>query len=77
MDGVDLILEAKAAGLSVALDGDRLVIRGPRSADAVARKLITNKPAVVVAMRWRDTVVTVTQPAQSLGKTGLCHRHRG
>lgn len=50
MDGVALIREAEAAGLAVHLDGDRLVVRGPRSAEAAAQRLIANKPAVVAAL---------------------------
>ena len=51
MDGIALIVEAAAAGLSIRLDGDRVVIRGPKSADAVARRLLANKPAVVAVLR--------------------------
>ncbi len=34
MDGLALLRAADAAGLTVNVDGDRLVIHGPRSADA-------------------------------------------
>ena len=34
MDGLTLLAEAGAAGLTILADGDRLVIRGPKSADA-------------------------------------------
>ncbi len=51
MDGLALLRTAAAAGLTVHLDGERLVIRGPRSADAIARQLISHKPAVVAAIR--------------------------
>jgi len=51
MGGIDLILEAEAAGLTVRLDGERVVIRGPRSAEPLARKLLDHKPAVVAVLR--------------------------
>lgn len=49
MDGLTLLQEASVAGLMVLADGDRLVIRGPRSADAVARRLLAHK-AVILAV---------------------------
>jgi hypothetical protein len=51
MDGITLLLEAQAAGLSVRVDGDKLIIRGPRSAELIARRLLAYKPAVVAALR--------------------------
>ena len=57
MDGLTLLRQAREAGLAVALDGDRLVIRGPKRAEPVARLLIQNKPEVVAALAgpsdWR------------------------
>jgi hypothetical protein len=49
MDGLTLLSEGQAAGLIVIADGDRLVIRGPKSADAVARRLLAHK-AVILAV---------------------------
>ncbi len=57
MDGLTLLRTAAAAGLSVRLDGERLVIRGPRSADAVAKLLIAEKPAVVAALQMTPATV--------------------
>ena len=50
MDGLALLRAADAAGLTVNVDGDRLVIRGPRSADATARALLEQKPEVMAAL---------------------------
>ncbi len=50
MDGLTLLQEASAAGLMVLADGDRLVIRGPRSADAVARRLLAHKAVILAAL---------------------------
>ncbi len=36
MGAVSLLQEAEAAGLSVRVDGDRLVVRGPKSAGGAA-----------------------------------------
>jgi len=52
MDGLTLLSEATAAGLTIRVDGDRLVIRGPKTADAVARRLLEHKPEVVAALGW-------------------------
>jgi hypothetical protein len=51
MDGIALVLEAQAAGLSIRLEGDRLVVHGPKSADAVARRLLAHKAVVVAALQ--------------------------
>ena len=56
MDGLTLIREAKAAGLSVAVAGEQLIIRGPRQAEQVARKLIAHKSAVLAAIAVQDDV---------------------
>ena len=50
MDGLTMLSEARAAGLIVMADGDRLVIRGPRSADTIARRLLANKAVVMAAL---------------------------
>ena len=50
MDGLTLLADARFAGLTVTADGDRLVIRGPASADAEARLLLANKGAVLAAL---------------------------
>ena len=47
MDGLALLQAADAAGLTVNVDGDRLVIRGPRSCEAQAKALMAHKEDVV------------------------------
>jgi hypothetical protein len=47
MVGLSLLAEADAAGLTVTADGGRLVVRGPRRAEPLARRLIENKLAVL------------------------------
>ena len=49
----DLLNEARNAGLTVRVDGARLVVRGPRSAEAVARRLLNRKPEVLTALASR------------------------
>lgn len=46
-----LLRAARAAGLTVEADGDKLVIRGPKSADATARLLIEHKADVLPLVR--------------------------
>ncbi len=67
MDGIDLILRAEAAGLSIGLNGDRLVIRGPRSAESFARALLDRKAEVVALLR---TASWVLRP-DTRGRLGL------
>ncbi len=47
MDSLRLLEEARAAGLTVTRAGDRLHIRGPRSAEPIARQLIACKNDVL------------------------------
>jgi hypothetical protein len=61
MDGLTLLRRARDAGLNVAAEGDKLVIRGPKRAERVARLLIEHKPEVLAtlvpaqraAQQWR------------------------
>jgi hypothetical protein len=62
MDGLTLLRRAHDAGLAVAAEGDKLVIRGPKRAEPVALLLIEHKPEVLAtlapaqraAQQWRD-----------------------
>ena len=67
MDGVEMLEEARAAGLAVWSEGDKLVIKGPRSAGALALSLIEHKAQVLPLVRqpvipwvlaeWRRTSI--------------------
>src|SRR5262245_5563591 len=50
MDGLMLLHRARDAGLAVAAEDDRLVIRGPRRAESVARLLLEHKRQVMAAL---------------------------
>jgi len=50
MDGLTLLNKAQSAGLMVEAQGDRLFIRGPKGAEAVAKELIDRKTAVMAAL---------------------------
>jgi hypothetical protein len=50
MDGMTLLRQASEAGLAVAAQGNKLVIRGPRRAEPVARLLIERKREVLAAL---------------------------
>ena len=54
MDGLSLLRQAEEAGLAVALDGGRLVIRGSKRAEPVARLLIEHKPDVLAVLARAD-----------------------
>ncbi len=47
MDCLKLLTEAQQAGLKVAAEGDRLVIRGPNSAGHIAEALISRKQEIM------------------------------
>jgi hypothetical protein len=64
MDGLSLLQEAWAAGLTVQADGNRLIIRGPWSADAVAHRLLTHKPVVLAAIQVLTPTVTMAGPQE-------------
>ncbi len=60
MDGVVLLVEANAAGLTVRFAGDRLVIRGPRRCAALAQSILDHKPDVMAALaEWGDAAAAV------------------
>src|SRR5262245_37508294 len=50
MDGVTLLEEARTAGLIVRSIGRSLEIRGPRRAEAIAKRLLAQKPVVKAAL---------------------------
>jgi hypothetical protein len=61
MERVGAVLaEARAVGLEVRAEVDRLVVRGPRLHEAIARQLLAQKPVVLALLieeeaelRWR------------------------
>jgi hypothetical protein len=62
MDGLELLREARAAGLVVLAEGDRLRIRGPRQAEPVARRLLQHKGLVLNALVSGLVVLHVGDP---------------
>ena len=62
MDGLTLLAEGKAAGLSVLAQGDRLVIGGPKSANAVALRPLAHKAVVMAALAAGNGDRTQTNP---------------
>jgi hypothetical protein len=49
MDGLALLHRAYTAGLQVAVDGERLIIRGPKRLAALAEQLLVHKAAIMDA----------------------------
>ena len=47
MEGLDLLEQAQAAGLSVRAEGDKLSIRGPRCAEMLAKELLEHKVEII------------------------------
>ncbi len=50
MDGLNLLAEAQAAGLRVEAQGERLIVRGPRQAEPLAKRIIEHKNDVMQAL---------------------------
>ena len=58
MAGVDMLLAtARDAGLEVRVEADELVIRGPRTQDALARRVLAEKPVVLALLTAEDAEV--------------------
>ena len=72
MDGLTLLSEGRAAGLTVIADGNRLVIRGPRSGDAVAQQLLAHKTVVLTVLSTGDGISPAGIPGneRNVGPTG-------
>ena len=56
-DAVTALAEARAAGLSVRADGGRLVVRGPRSREELARRVLARAAEVLAALAAEDAEV--------------------
>ncbi len=76
MDGLTLLDEATAAGLSVRVDGGRLVVRGPRRAEPLARRLLANKALVLQAILPPDWHVQWDERAAIMEADGGLPRER-
>jgi hypothetical protein len=61
MAGLVLLRQAREVGLSVAQEGDTLVIRGPKRAEPIARLLIENKPEVLAALAIENCGATLAE----------------
>ncbi len=61
MVAVTLLQEAEAAGLTVRVEGDRLVVRGPKSAGAIAERLLDHKAEVIktLSAEWDAEMLTL------------------
>ena len=51
MVGVELLAQAKGAGLEVKAEGNRLILRGPRSAEALAKNILAHKDQVIALLQ--------------------------
>jgi hypothetical protein len=57
MEVLSLLAEARAAGLNVRAEGDTLIVRGPRSAEAIVAQLRDHKPEVLALLEAADPEV--------------------
>jgi hypothetical protein len=71
MDGLTLLAEASAAGLTVEAVGDRLVVGGPKRAASLAQRLLDQKPAVMKVLQVPAGQQPVPEPAVEVPVTSL------
>ncbi len=57
MDGLTLLRQARAAGLAVRADGERLTVRGPRSWAGLAEALLAQKAEIVALLTEEEAPV--------------------
>jgi hypothetical protein len=50
MDGLILVQEARRSGLTLIVEGDRLSIHGPQTAEPIARLVVAHKAEVMAAL---------------------------
>lgn len=65
MDRLTLLAAARAAGLTLVVAGDRLIVRGPRAAAPLARELLARKAEILVA-RETPSRASTTRPREEL-----------
>src|SRR5215472_15333657 len=54
MDGLRLLKEALACGLQVRVEGDKLIVRGPRRSEPLAKELLEHKVEIMAALTTRE-----------------------
>ncbi len=77
MDSMRLLDQARGAGLEVSTEGDRLVIRGPKTGDAIARQLLERKAEVVPTLQAEAEYNRLDDELCNLVGTALDARDRG
>lgn len=71
MEGVDLLDKAMKSGLQVKAEGDHIVIRGPRSAEAVAMEILANKVVVMALLAESPQIGFVPWVLQEWRRTAI------
>jgi hypothetical protein len=61
MDGVALLTDAHAAGLQIHMDGEQLIIRGPRRLTSLAQRLLSHKEEILRALEWWAERAAITE----------------
>ena len=73
MVGLTMLLDsARAAGVTIRVDGERLIVRGPKSAEMLAKSILAQKAAVVA---WLLTAPeTRVEPSNATATSRSVHR---
>ena len=62
MGALTLIEEARSAGLKLRAEGDRLVIRGPKSAERIVQALLDRKAEILPFLREQPPAIVPSRP---------------
>jgi hypothetical protein len=60
MDSIILLNQARAAGLTVTVEGDKLRILGPRRAEGIAKELLARKNEIMLALAGSTPLPPIT-----------------
>jgi hypothetical protein len=64
MDVMSLLTKARSKGLDVRAEGNKLVVRGPRSVEKLARQLLDRKAEVMPLLSQQSTTASDCEEAQ-------------
>ena len=65
MESIRLMDEATAAGMTIHLDGESLVVRGPRSAERLAKEQLSRKSEIIRLLHSGDGNTNRSNPAKT------------
>jgi hypothetical protein len=77
MDGLRLLAEARRAGLGVRIEGEQLSIRGPRTQESLAKRLLAHKAELIRTLDEERFICHVIERDLGLPPESLILREPG